>query len=215
MKKNLTELVFILDKSGSMHGLEGDTIGGYNSLLEKQKAVEGEAVITTALFNDGYELLHDRIDIQAVNPITESEYRVGGCTALVDAIGNTLHKIDNAQRNTAEDFRAEKVLCVIITDGQENASREFTADKVKALVEQYKEKGWEFIFLGANIDAIETASHYGIAPSRAQGYVATEEGTALNYEAVCHAAEAYRVQSSVPDDWNEEIDSLFKRRKRK
>jgi uncharacterized protein YegL len=160
MKKGLTELVFILDKSGSMSGLEKDTIGGYNSMLAKQQAVEGECHITTVLFDNDYELLHDRIDLKAVNPITEREYQVGGSTALLDAIGRTIHKIGNAQRNTADDYRAEKVIFVIITDG-EDASREYSAEKVKAQIERQKTKyGWEFIFLGANIDAVATAGNF-------------------------------------------------------
>jgi uncharacterized protein YegL len=140
MKKGLTELVFILDKSGSMSGLESDTIGGYNSMLAKQQTVEGEAVVTTVLFDNNYELLHDRIDIKAVSPITEREYQVGGSTALLDAIGRTIHKIGNAQKNTDEDYRAEKVMFVIITDGEENASREYTSDKVKTQIERQKSR---------------------------------------------------------------------------
>jgi uncharacterized protein YegL len=180
MKKGLTELVFSLDKSGSMGGLESDTIGGYNSMFAKQQAVEGEAQVTTVLFDNNYELLHDRIDIKAVSPITEREYQVGGSTALLDAIGRTIHKIGNAQKNTAEDYRAEKVVFVIITDGEENASREYTSDKVKAQIERQKSRyGWEFIFLGANIDAVETAGRFGIAPDRAVDYLADSEGTEL------------------------------------
>ena len=177
MKKGLTELVFVLDKSGSMSGLEKDTIGGFNSMLEKQKEVDGECLITTVLFDNGYELLHDRIDIRAVSPITEKEYSVGGSTALLDAIGRTINKISNAQRHTADEFRAENVMFVIITDGEENASREYSSDKVKAQIQRQKEKyGWEFVFLGANIDAVETASRFGIAPDRAQNYHADGEG---------------------------------------
>ena len=147
MKKGLTELVFVLDKSGSMGGLEGDTIGGYNSMLKKQKLIEGECVVTTVLFDHGFELLHDRIDIRAIQPMTEEEYQVGGSTALLDAMGRTIHKISNVQKNTAEDYRAEQVMFVIITDGQENSSREYSLGQIKALVEQHKEQhGWEFIF---------------------------------------------------------------------
>lgn len=149
MKKGLTELVFILDKSGSMSGLEADTIGGYNSMLAKQKAVDGECYITTVLFDNNYELLHDRIDIKAVSPITDKEYQVGGSTALLDAIGRTINKIGNAQKHTAEDYRAEKVMFVIITDGEENSSREYTAEKIKAQIKQQKEKyGWSLSSLG-------------------------------------------------------------------
>ena len=155
MRKGLTELVFILDKSGSMAGLETDTIGGYNTMLKKQQMVDGECQITTVLFDNDYELLHDRIDIRAVSPITKKEYQIGGSTALLDAMGRTIQKIDNAQKHTAEEYRAEKVMFVIITDGEENSSREFSLRKVKALIKRQKEKyAWEFIFLGANIDAV-------------------------------------------------------------
>jgi len=213
MKKGLTELVFILDKSGSMGGLEKDTIGGYNSMLEKQKAVPGECLITTVLFDNDYELLHDRIDIRAVSPITEKEYAVGGSTALLDAIGRTIHKIGNAQRNTADDYRAEKVMFVIITDGEENSSREYSAEKVKAQIQRQKEKyDWEFIFLGANIDAVETAGRFGIAPDRAQNYHADSEGTALNFRVMSDAVATFRECKEMPTGWNEEIEKDYKRR---
>lgn len=213
MKKGLTELVFILDKSGSMGGLEKDTIGGYNSMLEKQKAVPGECLITTVLFDNDYELLHDRIDIRAGSPITEKEYAVGGSTALLDAIGRTIHKIGNAQMNTADDYRAEKVMFVIITDGEENSSREYSAEKVKAQIQRQKEKyDWEFIFLGANIDAVETAGRFGIAPDRAQNYHADSEGTALNFRVMSDAVATFRECKEMPTGWNEEIEKDYKRR---
>ena len=213
MKKGLTELVFILDKSGSMGGLERDTIGGYNSMLEKQKAVPGECLITTVLFDNDYELLHDKIDIRAVSPITEKEYSVGGSTALLDAIGMTIHKIDNAQRHTADDYRAEKVMFVIITDGEENSSREYSAEKVKAQIQRQKEKyGWEFIFLGANIDAVETAGRFGIAPDRAQNYHADSQGVELNFCVMSDAVATFRKCKEVPVGWNDEIEKDFKRR---
>ena len=213
MKKGLTELVFILDKSGSMAGLESDTIGGYNSMLEKQKEVGGECLITTVLFDNRYVLLHDRIDIRAVRPITSKEYAVGGSTALLDAIGNTIHKIGNAQRNTADDYRAEKVMFVIITDGEENSSREYSSDKVKAQIERQKEKyGWEFIFLGANIDAVETAARFGIAYDRAQNYHADSEGVELNFRVMSQAVASFRECAEMPQGWNDEIQKDFKRR---
>ena len=213
MKKGLTELVFILDKSGSMGGLERDTIGGYNSMLEKQKAVPGECLITTVLFDNDYKLLHDRIDIRAVSPITEKEYSVGGSTALLDAIGMTIHKIGNAQRHTADDYRAEKVMFVIITDGEENSSREYSAEKVKAQIQRQKEKyGWEFIFLGANIDAVETAGRFGIAPDRAQNYHADSQGVELNFCVMSDAVATFRKCKEVPVGWNDEIEKDFKRR---
>ncbi len=208
MKKNLTELVFILDKSGSMSGLEKDTIGGFNSMLEKQKALEGKCNITTVLFDNNYELLHDRIDIRGIKPITEREYRVGGSTALLDAIGRTIHKISGVQKNTAEDYRANKVMFVIITDGEENSSREYSAEKVKKMIELEKSKyGWEFIFLGANIDAVETAESFGISADRAVDYVADSEGTELNFRMMSEAAAAYRGKGIVP---NAALDAIRK-----
>lgn len=213
MKKGLTELVFILDKSGSMGGLEADTIGGYNSMLEKQKAIEGECHITTVLFDNSYELIHDRIDIKAVSPITEKEYSVGGSTALLDAIGITIHKIGNVQKHTADDYRAEKVMFVIITDGEENSSREYSSEKVKAQIERQKERyGWEFIFLGANIDAVETASRFGIGADRAQNYHADSEGVELNFSVMSEAVATFRKSSIMPDDWNDKIKKDYKRR---
>lgn len=213
MKKGLTELVFILDKSGSMSGLESDTIGGYNSMLKKQQSIEDECHITTVLFDNYYELLHDRIDIKAVSLITEKEYQVGGSTALLDAIGNTIHKIGNAQKHTAENYRAEKVMFVIITDGEENSSREYSADKVKAQIERQKTKfGWEFIFLGANIDAVQTARRFGIAPDRAIDYLADSEGTELNFKVMASAVATFREAGTVDEACFEEIRKDVKRR---
>ena len=213
MKKGLTELVFILDKSGSMSGLEADTIGGYNSMLKKQQAIEGECHITTVLFDNNYELLHDRIDIKAVSLITEKEYQVGGSTALLDAIGNTIHKIGNAQKHTAENYRAEKVMFVIITDGEENSSREYSAEKVKAQIERQKTKyGWESIFLGANIDAVQTARRFGIAPDRAIDYLADSEGTELNFKVMASAVATFREAGTVDEACFEEIRKDVKRR---
>lgn len=213
MKKGLTQLVFILDKSGSMGGLENDTIGGYNAMLDKQKHVEGDCVLTTVLFDSNYKLLHDRINIRAVSHITEREYRVGGSTALLDAIGITISKISDVEYHTSENYRCEKVLFVIITDGEENSSREYSAEKVKEMIEKQKVKyGWEFIFLGANIDAVKTASDFGIAPDRAQSYHADHEGIEINFRAMSDAVSTYRKSSAVPDDWNREIQRDFKKR---
>ena len=213
MKKDLTELVFILDRSGSMGGLESDTIGGYNSMLEKQKKEPGEAIITTVLFDDKYELLHDRINLRGVAPITDDEYFVRGSTALLDAIGTTVNKIAKVQKNTAEEERAEHVLFVITTDGMENASREFDYPRVAKMIEkQKKEHNWEFIFLGANIDAIETAQRFGIGADRAVNYHADSEGTALNYAVISETVSKLRAAEEISIDWKEKIEKDFKKR---
>ena len=213
MTKGLTELVFILDKSGSMGGLEADTIGGFNAMLAKQQAVEGECHITTVLFDNNYELLHDRIDIKAVSAITEKDYQVGGSTALLDAIGRTIHKIGNAQKHTADEYRAEKVMFVIITDGEENSSREYSAEKVKAQIERQKEKyGWEFIFLGANIDAVQTAGRFGITADRAIDYIADSEGTDLNFKVMASTVASFRESGIVNEACLKEIREDVKRR---
>ncbi|NLL49224.1 MAG: VWA domain-containing protein [Firmicutes bacterium] len=213
MKQGLMELVFVLDKSGSMTGLEADTIGGYNSMLEKQRQIQGECVVTTVLFDHGYELLHDRINIQAVEPMTEEQYQVGGSTALLDALGMSLSKIAKAQQNTSPKFRAEKVMFVIITDGEENSSREYSLDKIKKLVEQRKSQdGWEFVFLGANIDAIETAGRYGISPERAQSFHADQAGVELNFSVMSEAVAEFRQHGALSDDWKEKIAQDYQRR---
>lgn len=201
MKKDFTELVFILDKSGSMSGLENDTIGGFNSFLKKQKEVEGECRITTVLFDHTYTLLHDRIDIQAVSPLTTKDYYVGGSTALIDAIGRTIDKLVKVQKITAEDYKAEKVMFVIITDGEENSSRVYTAKRVREMIELEKEKyGWEFIFIGANIDAVATAENFGISKDRAVNYVADSQGTALNFKCMTQAVSSYRTKGKVCEE---------------
>lgn len=213
MKTNLTELVFILDRSGSMAGLESDTIGGYNALLQKQQTEPGEAVVTTVLFNDEYQLLHDRINIKGIRPITEQEYFVGGTTALLDAIGRTIHKISSAQEHTSPEYRAGKVLFVIITDGMENSSREYSYDKIKQMIEkQTDQHGWEFIFLGANIDAIAAAAGLGISADRAANYHADSQGTQLNYEAVSCAVSELRQNYKLSSKWKASIDEDFKKR---
>ena len=213
MKKGLTEMVFILDRSGSMSGLESDTIGGYNALLAKQQKEPGEAVVTTVLFDDLYELLHDRINLRGVAPITAKESFVRGNTALLDAVGKTINKIGNAQKHTAEPERAEHVVVVITTDGMENASREFNEAKVRRMIEHQKNKyGWEFIFLGANIDAIATAERYGIGRDRAANYNADAEGTALNYSVVSEAMCCVRASQPINENWKERIEEDFQKR---
>lgn len=209
-----TELVFILDRSGSMSGLESDTIGGYNALLEKQKKEEGEAAITTVLFDDKYDLLHDRIDLRGIQPITDREYYVRGCTALLDAIGKTIQKIANVQRRTAPELRADKVLFVITTDGMENASREYTYEKVRQMVERQKrEYGWEFLFLGANIDAIQTARRFGIGADRAVNYHPDRVGTRLNYQVISETVSCMRAGGPIAAGWKQQIEADFRKRK--
>lgn len=206
MKKDLTELVFILDRSGSMSGLESDTIGGYNAMLEKQKKEPGEAVITTVLFDDKYELLHDRINLRGIAPITDKEYYVRGNTALLDAVGKTINKIGNVQKHTAEDERAEHVMFVITTDGMENASHEFSYDKVRQMIEHQKSKyGWE-------LDAVSTAERFGISKDRATNYNADSEGTLLNYEVISETVSSIRANRSISENWKERIDEDFKKR---
>ena len=182
MKKGLTELVFILDRSGSMGGLESDTIGGFNGMLQKQKKEEGEANVTTVLFDDQIDIIHDRFPIDVVKPLTEEDYYVRGCTALLDAVGSTVKKVENIQNRLPEELRAEKIVFVITTDGLENASREYTAGMVKKMIETNQEKGWQFLFLGANMDAVAEAEKIGIRRTHAASYKNDAKGVRLNYE---------------------------------
>lgn len=213
-KNNITEMVFILDRSGSMHGLEKDTIGGFNSMLSKQKKEDGEAFVTTVLFDNDYSIIHDRIKIADVPEMTEREYYVKGCTALVDAIGKTIRHIVNIHKYSRREDVPDNTIFVIITDGMENASREFDAQTVKNMVEHEKKKyGWEFIFLGANIDAVETARHFGINRDRAVNYNCDSEGTELNYEVVSDAVTQVRMCQPLCPDWSARIDEDYKKRK--
>lgn len=216
MKNELTELVFILDKSGSMAGLESDTVGGFNALIAKQKKEPGDARVTTVLFNHGYELLHDRIPLQGVRAITDTEYEVSGTTALLDAVGATIQKIQNVQKGTAVKERASKVIFVITTDGMENASSEYTHDQIKSLIARQKEAfKWEFIFLGANIDAAAAAEKFGIAKEFAADYHADAEGTELNFNVLSEAVATFRHSEKLDSDWKKEIDADFIKRKRR
>lgn len=218
MRKGLTELVFILDRSGSMSGLESDTIGGFNAMLEKQKKEDGEAVVSTVLFDTTCEVIHDRANIRSVASMTERDYTVGGCTALLDALGGAIHHIGNVHKYARNEDVPEHTIFVITTDGMENASRLYDSEKVKKMICHQKEKyGWEFLFLAANIDAVETAGRYGIAPDRAATYTSDGDGTRLNYTVVSDAVSSLRSRGTVSSDWSEPIrkreDILRKRRK--
>ena len=217
MKQGLTELVFILDRSGSMAGLEADTIGGFNGMIEKQRKEPGEAVVSTVLFSDAAEVLHDRVDIGRVEPMTDAQYFVRGCTALLDAIGGAIHHIGNIHKYAREEDRPEKTIFVITTDGMENASRRYSSDAVKAMIERQKTKyGWEFLFLGANIDAVETAARYGIAEDRAVTYLNDADGLKVNYEAVDEVVRRMRCCSVRPGaEWKKRIEEDMKNRGRK
>lgn len=213
MKKNLTEIVFILERSGSMSGLEADTIGGFNSMIEKQKKAEGEALISTVLFDNTSEVIHDRVDIQSIKPMTDADYTARGCTALLDAIGGAIHHIGNVHKYARAEDVPEHTMFVITTDGMENASRHYDSEKVKKMIERQKEKhGWEFLFLGANIDAVETARHFGISEDRAVNYHSDSEGTQLNYEVLSEAICAVRCSAPLGADWKKRIDEDFEKR---
>ena len=215
MKKNLTELVFILDRSGSMAGLEADTIGGFNAMIEKQRKEPGEAVISTVLFDNETEVIHDRIPLDRVPRLTEKEYYVRGCTALLDAVGGAIHHIGNVHKYAREEDRPEKTLFVITTDGLENASRRYTYDKVKSMIERQLEKyGWEVLFLGANIDAAREAARFGIRADCAADYHADSIGTEAVYESVCEAVCQVRRAAPLKANWKQRIDADFKGRKR-
>ena len=216
MKKNLTELVFILDRSGSMQGLEGDTIGSFNAMLEKQKKEPGEAFVSTVLFDDQTEVLHDRVALEKIQPITDKEYYVRGCTALLDAVGGAIHHIGNIHKYARSEDVPEHTLFVITTDGMENASRRYSAQRVKAMIQRQKEKyGWEFLFLGANIDAVETAGSLGITPDRAVNYHCDSVGTRLNYAVVGQAVAAVRCSAPLDEHWKDAIEEDFRRRQKK
>ncbi len=211
----MTELVFILDRSGSMAGLETDTIGGFNAMIKKQKKEAGEALVTTVLFDNESVTVHDRIPLQEVPPLTEKEYFTRGCTALLDAVGGTIRHIANIHRYIRREDVPERTLFVITTDGYENASRYYDYDKVRRLIEHEKTKyGWEFLFLGANIDAAAEAKRFGIAADRAADYKCDTAGTALNYEVIGEAVGAVRGARPLAANWKRRIDEDVKQRGR-
>ena len=215
MKKGLTELVFILDRSGSMGGLESDTIGGFNGMLQKQKKEEGEANVTTVLFDDQIDMIHDRFPIGAVKPLTDEDYFVRGCTALLDAVGGAIHHIGNVHKYARREDVPEKTMFIITTDGYENASRRYDYEHVRRMIERQKEKyGWEFLFLGANIDAAKEAARFGIGADRSVNYKCDEAGTALNYEVISEAVCSVRAARPLSADWKRRIDEDVQKRGR-
>ncbi len=212
MNNNLTELVFILDRSGSMHGLENDTIGGFNGLLEKQRAEQGEATVTTVLFDDAYEMLYDNADLSKVKELTNREYYARGCTALLDAIGRTVQYVEKRHSFAPESQVPGGTMVVIITDGFENASREYDLETVKKLISRQKEKGWEFMFLGANIDAVETAKTMGIQSDRAVTYEADSVGTQKNFACMSAPMTEYRSRKEFMGEWKKEIEEYHRKK---
>ena len=214
MRKNLTEIVFILDRSGSMIGLEADTIGGFNSMIEKQKKENGEALISTVLFDNVSEVIHDRVPVQKVEPMTDKDYSVRGCTALLDAIGGAIHHIGNVHKYARNEDVPEHTLFVITTDGMENASRRYDSEKVKKMIERQKNRyGWEFLFIGANIDSVETAKHFGINSDRSVNYHADGQGTAVVFDAVSKTVCNFRKSRPLSSSWSDEIDKDYESRK--
>ena len=214
MNRHLTELVFILDRSGSMRGLEQDTIGGFNAMLDRQREAEGQALVSTVLFDSGTEVIHDRVDVRKVEPMTEKQYAVRGCTALLDAVGGAIHHIGNVHKYAREEDRPARTLFVITTDGMENASRRYDAGRVREMIRRQTERyGWEFLFLGANIDAVQTAGRFGIDADRAANYHSDSLGTALNYDVLGDAIHAVRGGRPLDSNWKQRIDKDYQGRK--
>lgn len=214
LNRHLTELVFILDRSGSMRGLEQDTIGGFNAMLDRQREAEGQALVSTVLFDSGTEVIHDRVDVRKVEPMTEKQYAVRGCTALLDAVGGAIHHIGNVHKYAREEDRPARTLFVITTDGMENASRRYDAGRVREMIRRQTERyGWEFLFLGANIDAVQTAGRFGIDADRAANYHSDSRGTALNYDVLGDAIHAVRGGRPLDSNWKQRIDKDYQGRK--
>ena len=215
-KNNTTELVFILDRSGSMAGLEADTIGGFNSMIEKQKKQDGKCYVSTVLFDDRIEVVHDRVELHSVNKMTEDDYFVRGCTALIDAIGSSIRHIANIHKYARPEDVPQNTMFVITTDGMENASRQFSSDEVKRMIKKEKEKyGWEFIFIGANIDAVETAKQFGIGSDRAVNYHADSKGTEVLYNTVSQVVSNVRMCAPMQTNWSDNINKDFKSRNKR
>ena len=213
MKKNLTEMVFILDRSGSMAGLEEDTIGGFNAMIEKQKKEEGEALVSTVLFSAESTVIYDRVDIRKIEPMTEKQYNVYGSTALIDAIGQAIHHIGSVHKYAREEDRPEHTIFIITTDGMENASHRYSSKEVKDMVQRQKQRyGWEFLFLGANIDAVETAGRFGIGADRAVRFRNDPKGIKLNYETVSRTVGMMRACAPIAENWKAEIEEDYRSR---
>ena len=214
-KNNITELVLILDRSGSMHGLESDTIGGFNSLIDKQKTADGKCYVSTVLFDNECKVIHDRVKLENVKPMTDDNYTVRGCTALYDAIGGAIHHIGNVHKYARPEDVPENTMFVITTDGMENASHFYNNKQVKDMIERQKEKyGWEFIFVAANIDAVETARNFGIDENRAVNYHADPKGTACLYDNVSDVVCCVREGCDIEDNWSEKLNRDFATRKK-
>ena len=214
MKNNITELVFILDRSGSMSGLESDTIGGFNSLIEKQRKQEGECFVSTILFDNVSEVLHDRVKLSEIKKMTEKDYTVRGCTALVDAIGCAIHHIGNIHKYARKEDVPENTMFVIMTDGMENASHIYSSDQLKKMIERQKKKyGWDFLFIGANIDSVETAGRYGIGADRSVNYHADKKGTEVVFDTVAETVCCVRASRPLTASWSDKINKDYKGRK--
>ena len=214
MKKDLTEMVFILDKSGSMAGLEADTIGGFNSMIERQMRADGDAIVSTVLFSNVSTVIHDRVKIEQVEPMTRKQYYVGGSTALMDAMGKAIHHIRNVHKYARKEDVPEHTIFIITTDGMENASHTYSSDQVKQMVRRQKEEaGWEFLFLGANIDAVETAARFGIDEDRAVTFVNDAQGQALNYQEISEAVRTIRSCAPLGREWKKKIEDDYESRK--
>lgn len=211
---NITELVFIIDRSGSMSGLESDTIGGFNAMIEKQKKEDGEVYVSTILFDNESTVLHDRLPLSRIPKMTAKDYNVRGCTALVDAIGGAIHHIGNIHKYARPEDVPAHTMFIITTDGQENASYKYNSENVKKMIEHQREKyGWEFLFIGANIDAVETAANFGIAKNRAVNYHADSEGTQVLYATISEPISAMRASKDIDEDWGRKIEEDYNNRK--